>query len=371
MAFYIRKSLRFGPVRFNLSKSGVGVSAGIKGFRVGGGPRGNYVHMGRHGLYYRATLPSGAKHSPSNSPNTYSDSTPAILPEENIVMEEIDSGDVGEIVDSSSSDLVNELNTKNSRTPLAPIVAIIGLVVTIGVPTYFNLQQLIIPLAVVFAVAFVFLAILDRNRKTTVIFYELDDSVSSIYKSVYEAFVQLGKSKKIWHISAKGDVNDSKYHAGANQVVKRSVSAVHFSNPKNVKTNIPTPNIKVGTQTLFFFPDKLLIFDKTKIGGLSYENVEFDVGTTHFVEDEGVPRDSQVVDRTWKYVNKKGGPDKRFKDNREIPVAEYQTVHFTSTSGLNELIHIPKVGIFASVITTIDSIIKFTKNQSNNIGIVE
>lgn len=35
------------PFRFNLSNSGIGVSAGIKGFRVGTGPRGNYVHMGR------------------------------------------------------------------------------------------------------------------------------------------------------------------------------------------------------------------------------------------------------------------------------------------------------------------------------------
>ena len=57
-SFYIRDSIRVGPFRFNLSKSGVGVSAGVRGFRVGSGPRGNYVHMGAHGLYYRATLPS-------------------------------------------------------------------------------------------------------------------------------------------------------------------------------------------------------------------------------------------------------------------------------------------------------------------------
>lgn len=50
MAFYIRKNLRFGPLRFKLSKSGVGVSAGVKGFRIGSSPRGNYVHMRRGGL---------------------------------------------------------------------------------------------------------------------------------------------------------------------------------------------------------------------------------------------------------------------------------------------------------------------------------
>lgn len=50
MGFYIRKALRVGPLRFNLSKSGVGVSAGIKGLRLGTGPRGNYVHVGGAGL---------------------------------------------------------------------------------------------------------------------------------------------------------------------------------------------------------------------------------------------------------------------------------------------------------------------------------
>ena len=56
MPFYIRKSISLGPVRFNLSKSGLGVSLGVKGLRVGTGPRGKYLHMGRGGLYYRTSL---------------------------------------------------------------------------------------------------------------------------------------------------------------------------------------------------------------------------------------------------------------------------------------------------------------------------
>jgi hypothetical protein len=30
MGFYLRKSISVGPLRFNLSKSGIGVSAGVK-----------------------------------------------------------------------------------------------------------------------------------------------------------------------------------------------------------------------------------------------------------------------------------------------------------------------------------------------------
>jgi Protein of unknown function (DUF4236) len=53
MGYYIRKSKKVGPFRLNLSKSGIGASVGVRGFRVGTGPRGNYVHAGRNGLYYR------------------------------------------------------------------------------------------------------------------------------------------------------------------------------------------------------------------------------------------------------------------------------------------------------------------------------
>jgi len=63
MGLYIRKSFRAGPIRFNLSKSGLGASAGVTGARVGTGPRGAYVHGGRHGLYYRKYASSGKSRS--------------------------------------------------------------------------------------------------------------------------------------------------------------------------------------------------------------------------------------------------------------------------------------------------------------------
>jgi hypothetical protein len=36
-SFYLRKSLRAGPFRLNLSRSGIGLSVGVPGFRVGAG----------------------------------------------------------------------------------------------------------------------------------------------------------------------------------------------------------------------------------------------------------------------------------------------------------------------------------------------
>lgn len=70
MGFYIRKSFRAGPVRLNLSKSGLGVSAGVKGLRVGSGPRGSYIHAGRGGLYYRKKLGSNTKYKSASQDST-------------------------------------------------------------------------------------------------------------------------------------------------------------------------------------------------------------------------------------------------------------------------------------------------------------
>jgi len=71
VGWYLRKSLKLGPLRFNLSKSGIGTSIGVKGLRVGTGPRGSYVHGGRGGLYFREPLgqkpdelPSGEQADP-------------------------------------------------------------------------------------------------------------------------------------------------------------------------------------------------------------------------------------------------------------------------------------------------------------------
>lgn len=58
MGFFLRKNIKFGPLRINLSKSGIGVSGGIKGARISAGPRGTQLNVGRKGVYYRKQLSS-------------------------------------------------------------------------------------------------------------------------------------------------------------------------------------------------------------------------------------------------------------------------------------------------------------------------
>jgi hypothetical protein len=45
-----------------------------------------------------------------------------------------------------------------------------------------------------------------------------------------------------------------------------------------------------------------------------------DVKAGQFVEAGQIPKDAVVVGQTWMHANKSGGPDQRFKDNRQVPI---------------------------------------------------
>ncbi|ASG66658.1 hypothetical protein CEW91_11150 [Idiomarina piscisalsi] len=342
MGFYIRKAISVGPFRFNLSKSGVGVSAGIKGLRFGTGPRGNYVHMGRGDLYYRKTLPSGSS-GKNDAPNSHEfEQSDVNIKHE--PLKEIESAHVAQMVDSSSTDLVAEMNGKRKKMRIWPSIAVFGTIITVIAFQNSETPTLAFIGLVLTVALTVIAAIKDSLRKTTVLFFELEPEIEALYQKLHDSFGQLSSSSSKWHVEAEGAVKDRKRNAGAASVIKRTSISLDIGNPPYVKTNVSVPSIPVGKQTLYFFPDKVLIFEPYGVGAVSYPNLRISVESTRFIEDGIVPRDAKVVDRTWKYVNKRGGPDKRFKDNLELPIALYEDLNFTSDTGLNERIEISRVG---------------------------
>ena len=338
MGFYLKKSVSFGGVRFNFSKSGIGASVGVKGFRVGTGPRGNYIHMGRNGIYYRAAL--GRKKSRSQSVQ--------IAPPEGVkrsddglLFQEIESGDISFIVDSSSQEIVDEINHKRKKILFCP----------------FAILFLFVPTGGIFlagTAALLIYSLIDRKRKTTVIFYDIDEQSEQEIQQFYSAFDQLMNCHFAWHITAQADVRDRKYHAGASLIVKRTKIQIQYKTPPYMKTNVKVPSIPTGKQILYFFPDRILVYEKKKVGGLSYANLSITQRGQRFIEDGPVPKDGTIIDHTWRYVNKSGGPDKRFKDNRQLPVLMYSDLSFKSNTGMNELIELSRQDIGSELIRQLD-----------------
>lgn len=364
MGFYVRKSISVGPFRFGLSKSGVNVSAGVKGFRIGTGPRGNYVHMGLGGIYYRATIPrnqgprrptSGTQPPRSSAPHVTPGArppapthpnrpppTPAPLPPSSTPpMNDIDSLSATDIVDSSSVDLLNEINAKQKKVRLWPAALVISVVAVLTALVYWPTWAA--GVTALLGATGVFLAYQrDALTKTVVLFYDMDPTLEKTYEAFHQWALQMAGCANVWHVEAQGKAADAKYNAGATHVVRRQPTHIRRSQPPYVETNVDTIAVGVGAQTLHFFPDRLLIFDARGVGAVSYARLQLIAGATRFVEDGAVPRDATVVDRTWKYVNKKGGADKRFKDNRQLPVCLYDELSIRSASGLNELLQLSR-----------------------------
>lgn len=343
MSFYIRKPVKVGPFRFNISKSGVGVSAGVKGLRLGSGPRGNYVHMGRKGLYYRKSLrPAGAK------PENRGQKPPEVHPSSDRTLgqtQEIESVSVENMVDSSAQELISEIQEKSNKISLRNISFIIASVLIV-ILIILEIPLWVIGLTTILSIGVVIIAhFRDKLSKSVVILYEFDSRLEKEYQELHDAFSKLENCSKVWHIPTESDVLDKKYHAGADKAVKRNEVNPKIGKRRPLKTNIKIPFINAGKQDLVFMPERLLVFESDKVGAISYMDLEIEVQETKVVESEKVPKDSEVVDYTWRYVNKSGGPDKRFKDNPKIPVVRYQVLNLTSSTGLNERFMTSKDGV--------------------------
>src|SRR5205807_9688801 len=142
---------------------------------------------------------------------------------------------------------------------------------------------------------------------------------------------------RVWHVQSSGDITttyDWKVNAGASALVNRKGINPGCGSPSYFQCNISIPVLPAGRQRLYFLPDRVLVWDTDGVGAVSFEQMNVDFRAQRFIEDTGVPNDAKVVDRTWRYVNKKVGPDRRFNNNRELPICLYEEILLTSKSGL-------------------------------------
>jgi hypothetical protein len=341
MGFYIRKSVSVGPLRFNLSESGIGVSAGVRGLRFGTGPWGNYVHMGRGGLYYRQTLPSVEQVPRTSITETISAKNFHVT---HGPMESIASTSTAGMADSSSMALLSELEEKRRRILWWPIAALFTLVTLVVLFLAEVTIWILAPMGTFLAVGVWFVYMKDLLAKSVVIMYDLDNSACSAFEALHDSATHIGQSGGTWHLDARAQVYDRKYHAGASELVQRKRINIGVSFPPRVRTNVDVVRFSLGGSSVYLFPERLIVYGSDGIGAIAYDQLRIDCQSQRFIEEGSVPTDATIVDRTWRYVNKKGGPDRRFNNNRELPVCLYEEIRLTSASGLNEIIQVSRIG---------------------------
>ncbi|OBF66398.1 hypothetical protein A5753_06715 [Mycobacterium sp. 852002-51971_SCH5477799-a] len=186
----------------------------------------------------------------------------------------------------------------------------------------------------------------DQARRTVVLFYDVHDDAHSWFDSVTTQWRWLIESQQVRRIVQSGDVVGTsafKVNSGASALVN-TIAATASTSVKNkhLATNIAVPSITAGNSALYLLPDRLLIREGKRYSDIDYQALRTFQKKQRFIESSSPPRDALQVDRTWQIVNVKGGPDRRYKNNRMLPIMLYGRLLITSASGLFWMIQISR-----------------------------
>jgi hypothetical protein len=254
----------------------------------------------------------------------------------------VESGSIAEMVDADAATVLKSINENISKVGSWPI-PLVGLIALMPLPGAGPPFALLAALIAAMLAGLVFwLYRRDNTRFTTVLMYDLDDTATKVFEKFATEFDELSRSQKVMNIDTKGVVYDWKRHAGAAFEVKSGPARFGYGTPKRIQTNVSVPFIGGGINTVYFFPDLLLVRQNKTIGGLDYRNVSIEFHDQLFNEVERVPDDAVVVGYTWRFVRRDGGPDRRFNNNLQIPIVNYQAMIVNGPGNFQKVLYISK-----------------------------
>jgi hypothetical protein len=345
MGFYLRTTLKAGPFRFTLSPSGLGVSAGVPGFRVGTGPRGNYIRVAGLGTTYfggQTPTPTARGGLPMTSPAPLNDG---------VVMHELAGTPVQHLVAAHPSDLINQIQAAARRRLLWPwVTAAVALLALVAAP--YGLV-LLVP-----GVPFVlWLRQRDLARRSVVVFYQVEDAPATNYEHFTGSNGFVSRVQRVWQVEAQGALHtpyQQKVNAGANALTRRSDGSLDLAGPPMLVTNIAVPSVNGKDRSVYFLPDRVVVRHGNQYADLPYAAVRAHMQPQRFIESDAPPTDTQCVGTTWQYANKSGGPDRRFKNNRQLPIMLYGRLTLTTPQGLLMVWDFSRPDVAASLVDALN-----------------
>lgn len=321
MGLYFRKSKSYGPFRFNLSKSGVGVSTGVKGARLSFGPKGTYINVGRNGIYYKKKL-GGSKSKSSGRRNTTRKKS----------------------INKSNGTAFDNKDTEFSTAPQQSIYRFqksennyleTNILQDIRASRLyfwlFTFISLLLCMKVSWYLFFIFLILylIFKNFFCAHLNYNLSTGSSDIWEVFCQSFLRMKRSKKTWFIISSGY---SFYYSMFREAVKIKIIKPFHNTKLRVRSNTISLLIAGKRHKFLFLPNCLIVKDGSSYFAYSYSNLRLESKNKEFLENETVQKDSQICDRTWKYTTKSGAPDLRYKNNPSIPICLYDCLKVYDSS---------------------------------------
>lgn len=336
MGFRYRKSIRVGKYfRINASKSGIGYSFGMPGARITHSANGRVtttVGLPGTGISYSTSHKNSNSTRKSNTTqhtnhSTYSNNTIGVY-------NSTEYADIDTLLPADFSDMSKAMKKAQTVDKAGKVLIIIGSILIL--PCFFNISEfwsiLIIGLPLI--IGGIAAKIYAHCALPVSIDYELDEESQINHMQRISAWKQFFSSSRNWQTISSAVVLNQKVNAGAAKSVNRVSVKLSSKAPFFIKSNVEIIVLKLKSEQIVVLPDKLLIIKGRKIGAANYDEVKILTSCGRFIEDGLVPKDAEIIGYTWQYVNKNGSPDRRYSNNRKIPVCLYGYVTIRSDSGL-------------------------------------
>lgn len=167
---------------------------------------------------------------------------------------------------------------------------------------------------------------------------EFEPDIKTKYDKVIKTFKNLTGSNRIWDITGAYHQDTRATRSAASTAVKKIDVKFGVKPLEDIKSQFETLwMMNANGADLYFYPNFIVMYStQKKFALVGLNELELNHNGVRFVETGTVPHDSKIIDRTWAKVNKNGSPDKRFKDNYQIPIVKYGEINLSSGTGLNE-----------------------------------
>ena len=255
-----------------------------------------------------------------------------------VILEDVTGATAMSLEPTGGGDVVEQLNTVTTRMRWGWPVTIASLVLELVYPPY----SLIVWVLLAPLCWWVFLH--DQASRTVVLFYDVNDSHAAWFDSLVTQWDWLTGSQRLWRITQAGIVGTIRQfniNSGVDSIVDRIPVAASTDGPNNLSTNVAIPSLVARNSGLYFLPDRVLVKEGRRYSDVAYQYLKVSSAQTRFHESPGsVPGDAVQVGQTWQYVNVKGGPDHRYKNNPTLPIMLYGLPEITSPQGLSWLVRL-------------------------------
>ena len=168
--------------------------------------------------------------------------------------------------------------------------------------------------------------------------FDLPENLKDSFGRICDSVAALSQSQRIWDTISSVATDRYRERTTALQSIQRTPVAISLGSCDLIQSSWKVPCLmNANGGELFFYPAFILYFVSQQAFALvDIRDAKLDYNPLSFIEEEGVPADSELIGHTWKKANKDGSPDRRFANNYQIPILKYGDLRITSKSGLNE-----------------------------------